>query len=573
MNSYTFLSVSLKNMPRTRAKRLAEAIDIAEMQEGDVDLVLLPPDEGNGMLTDTEDGDEDWLPLEGERQALPKEVSGDIEVIPRDDDDDAATEEKAKPIKWRERNILNPTQKRGNVVDIKVSHPELCGLEPIELFRLLFDEEMKQLIITETLRYAQQKNNTLTFREEDLETFVGIILLTGYNRRPRQRQYWSKDDDIECNLVARSMSRNTFENIKRNLHFANNENLREGDKMAKVQPLYEQLNRTLMKFGCWEESLSVDEEMVPYYGHHSCKMAMRQKPIRFGYKLWVLATSSGYPCQFEIYQGKNVTPEKVEAGAPKGLGAGVVLRLLKCLPDATCHRVTFDNFFTSADLVRYLGGKGVRCTGTARDVRLQKPTFPSQKVIDKSNRGEYWTISNSDILAVKWKDNRAVTLATNYDTIEPVQSAQRWSREKKAVVAVPQPNLVQNYNRDMGGVDLLGSAVSQLRPMIHFKKFYGPLVINCFGVLRVAAWRLHRALGGKLDHLEFSRSLVRNLLSNPKVGPTPGPSGTVVVPKNSTHHLVKISEGRCKHCLKNTTFFCQTCRVRIHAKCSVAFHQ
>lgn len=29
-------------------------------------------------------------------------------------------------------------------------------------------------------------------------------------------------------------------------------------------------------------TLSVDEQMIPYFGRHSCKMYMKGKPVRFG---------------------------------------------------------------------------------------------------------------------------------------------------------------------------------------------------------------------------------------------------------------------------------------------------
>jgi hypothetical protein len=58
---------------------------------------------------------------------------------------------------------------------------------------------------------------------------------------------------------------------------------------------------------------------------------------------------------------------------------------------------------------------------------------------------------------VPWTDNNVVTMATNYDTITRLQSVKRWSTTLKEKIDVPQPFLFQNYNRGMGGVDLLGS--------------------------------------------------------------------------------------------------------------------
>ncbi|XP_003370666.1 hypothetical protein Tsp_09880 [Trichinella spiralis] len=59
------------------------------------------------------------------------------------------------------------------------------------------------------------------------------------------------------------------------------------------------------QFGIFHEQLYIDEGMVPYYGHHSCKMFIRGKPIRFGYKIWTMSSSNGYPYALKIYAGRD----------------------------------------------------------------------------------------------------------------------------------------------------------------------------------------------------------------------------------------------------------------------------
>ena len=44
--------------------------------------------------------------------------------------------------------------------------------------------------------------------------------------------------------------------------------------------------------------------MVEYFGKHSCKQAIRNKPIRFGYKVWCQNTTSGYLITFNPYKAK-----------------------------------------------------------------------------------------------------------------------------------------------------------------------------------------------------------------------------------------------------------------------------
>ena len=81
------------------------------------------------------------------------------------------------------------------------------------------------------------------------------------------------------------MSRKRFEDIKKYIDFAdNNNNLPAGDKLAKIQPLQDRVNASLQQFGVFEKDLTIDEQMVPYFGRHSANTFIRSKPIRFNYK-------------------------------------------------------------------------------------------------------------------------------------------------------------------------------------------------------------------------------------------------------------------------------------------------
>ena len=131
--------------------------------------------------------------------------------------------------------------------------------------------------------------------------------------------------------------------------------------------------------------MSIDETMVPYFGRHPSKQFMRSKPVRFGYKLWSMATARGYVIQFEPYAGaKNKTAEKLEYG----LGGSVVLDLLSELPSSLPYHVAIDNFFTSVRLLEHLGGLGIEATGTIRQNRIEDcPLRKSFKTLEKAERG------------------------------------------------------------------------------------------------------------------------------------------------------------------------------------------
>ena len=46
------------------------------------------------------------------------------------------------------------------------------------------------------------------------------------------------------------------------------------------------LNNQLIQYGVFSELLSIDEYIIPYYERKNCKIVIRGKSIRFGYKLW-----------------------------------------------------------------------------------------------------------------------------------------------------------------------------------------------------------------------------------------------------------------------------------------------
>ena len=102
-------------------------------------------------------------------------------------------------------------------------------------------------------------------------------------------------------MVSSAMSRNRFSSIISNIHFANNNNLEQGDQFGKVRPLLDHINAAYLANFQPKQVLGVDESMVPYLGRHGAKQYIHGKPIKFGYKMWVLATRLGYVVNFYPY--------------------------------------------------------------------------------------------------------------------------------------------------------------------------------------------------------------------------------------------------------------------------------
>ena len=226
--------VMADNHLHRRYLTLQQAVEeIANSPESDEkDILILPPEQCDSYVTDVEEEDED---VSHKNNLLPNNVAGTLEIHNEHNDKEnevvsdslaiqiegktsqppSKRRKKVKPaaINWRKKQNLTEVPEE-NFTYLANSHPHLDLLEPIALFRLLFNDEIRDLIATETKRYASQQNELFYLQLHEIDTFIDIILLTGYNSRPCQRLYWSKDDNVTIPLI-RLMSRKRFEDIKK----------------------------------------------------------------------------------------------------------------------------------------------------------------------------------------------------------------------------------------------------------------------------------------------------------------------------------------------------------------------
>ena len=76
---------------------------------------------------------------------------------------------------------------------------------------------------------------------------------------------------------------------------------------------------------------SVDESVVPYFEKHEAKQYIHDKPIKFGFNLWVMANPLGYCTQFRLYASKDSILQEYES-IRLGIGAPLVANLVSKLP-------------------------------------------------------------------------------------------------------------------------------------------------------------------------------------------------------------------------------------------------
>ena len=82
--------------------------------------------------------------------------------------------------------------------------------------------------------------------------------------------------------------------------------------------------------------------------------------------------------------------------------------------------------------------------------------------IQGNEKYQYFTSGDQTEL-ILWNDNNFVMIWSNAVSAEPVENVKRWKRGKGSVNA-SQPHVINAYSKCIGDVDLVGRALSHLRP-------------------------------------------------------------------------------------------------------------
>ena len=128
------------------------------------------------------------------------------------------------------------------------------------------------------------------------------------------------------------------------------------NKLRKVESFIAHFKGKCSELYKPRQHVAIDERMVKSRHRSGFRQFIKDKPTKWGIKLWVLADSSnGYTVDFNIYIGRAAGQE---VGA-NGLGYDVVMRLMTPYYNKGYH-LFVDNFYSTLILFRDLFENGVR---------------------------------------------------------------------------------------------------------------------------------------------------------------------------------------------------------------------
>ena len=396
-----------------------------------------------------------------------------------------------------------------------------------ESISLFVDDEVLQHLVDQTNIYASQttakriRNGSLTAHarhrkwnattKDESKTFLGFLLWMGLNRKSTIGSYWSQSP-LYKNEIAGKMSRNRFELLLNCIHFSDNEELEDGNRLWKIQPLVDLLLRKYKAVYSPGVDVVIDETLIPWRGRLKFRQYTPNKAHKYGIKLFKLCTMDGFTYNMEIYAGKSDTGVR-EVGVAKKVCEKLMIGLLN-----DGRTLYVDNFYTSYELAVSFLKQKTHVVGT---LRSSKKNTPKEVMTAKLKRGEMISREDENIIVVlKWKDTRDVRmLSTKHKPVfvEVTRHNRRQSREKEeedtgvdvdvpgpsnapvtesrnrrrcSMVTRQKPEAVVAYNKGKSGIDLSDQMASYATTLRKEVKWYRKLGIKLLLGLTVVNARL-----------------------------------------------------------------------------------
>jgi hypothetical protein len=495
----------------------------------------------------------------------------DTSIVEHDSEEEE--EEKAEPTPGAEQGWSKEAAAVVSPRFTSPSGPQTTASSPLDLFHLYLPIRLLRIIAANTTAYAHSKglDSSWTTTAEELYRFTAIHICMGIARLPQVHMYWS--DTHRHPFISTIMPRNRFIELLRHFHISPPTIASSSSSLlSKVEPLLTELSSSFPAFYHPGQTLTVDEAMVGFKGRSEMKQYIKNKPTKWGYKVWCLA-SSNYLLAFSVYQGKRSSSN---ISSPHN----AVLSLTHNYQHRN-HILYLDRGFTSPALLEELLRRGIRCCGTVRKNRKELPP----DLLSSSNhlqQHEYTYRQKGEVGSLAWMDRRLVYILTTHTSPAETTTIERRSKDGTTVQR-SVPKAVADYNQHKSGVDTLDQLHSYYSIGRKSKKWWPRLAWWLIDMCIINAYSLYQQKQQvQITQMEFRQQLMEQLVeqygqehSNVSRHPS-----TPHRHRKRNHWPQQTQEERdCVYCSdrsnqrRQTRVQCELCEVHLCIDCFGLYHQ
>lgn len=434
--------------------------------------------------------------------------------------------------------------------------------EPIDYFRMIFDDEILNLIVCETNHYAEElfclkgvseKSRITRWKPvtcEEILTFFALVIHTGTIKLNRLTDYWKTHPLFNLTCFSAHMGRDRFLIIMQCLHFARNpiEGDKSHDRLYKIRPILDFFNKKMARIYYPKKELTIEESMVLWRRRLVFRRYVNNKTNKYGINLYMLTEADGAILNLSVYTG---------ALDNKGHTSYVVLDLLNEYLDSG-HSVYLDNFYNSFELADNLTRRDTYCTGI---LNFKRKNNPKDLLAIKLKNDQTDARYSHSITIGKWKNKREIEVL--YISNEFNNRIIEYANNKK------KPAPIFHYNKHLGRVDHKDQINSYNACERTELRWYKKLGLHFIQLMLLNSYYLHQKYShDKLSFYKFRLSVLEKLLhidqANIIVKRERDVTRHIPTKISTTNKKGETSRKRCRVCSrhkirKSTLYHCERC--------------
>ena len=313
--------------------------------------------------------------------------------------------------------------------------------DPIDFFELIFPNDMISKVTQWTNKRAEEnidnrKRASMKMKKwhnmkvQEMRAFLGCLITMGIVKKPNVKSYWEKDSNLFSSIgICELFSRQRFCDIYSNLCLRNplDKPAYEKDLLYKISPFINCIIESSRRYFTPDQQVTIDDAMIAFKGKNKLIQFMPLKPIRYGFKAFLLCDAmTGYVLKWKLYT-KN--PKDVD----EDYGLTYKIMRILCKEIEGNYNIVFtDRYYTGLQILSDLRRLKIGACGTIKSDRTQLPKEFKDLANSLAQDETMYFKTGNNLLLSCWKDSALVTVCSNcFSTGNKIRTRRRKKKENE----------------------------------------------------------------------------------------------------------------------------------------------